>query len=76
MRSFLNVIGILLILFGIFTLAYNGFTYTSQEKIAEIGTVKITADSEKTVYFPPVLGGLSFLAGVILVIVARNGKQH
>lgn len=74
MKSLINLIGILLIIFGIVTLAYQGFTYTKREKVAEVGSVEVTANTEKTVYFPPILGGLSLVAGVVLVIVGRRSK--
>jgi hypothetical protein len=72
-RSTTNILGIILIIVGILALAYQGFTYTKQEKVAQIGDVKITADKEKTVYFPPALGGASLLVGIVLVVVARRG---
>lgn len=73
-KSFINIIGVLLIIFGIFTFAYKGFTYTSNEKVAEIGSLKVTADTEKSVYFPPVLGGASIVVGIVLVVVGMRRK--
>jgi len=72
MKSIVSIIGILLIIIGILTLAYQGITYTKQEKIAQIGDVKISADTQKTIYFPPILGGLSIVAGIVLVVVGRK----
>jgi hypothetical protein len=72
MRSIINLIGIVLILFGVVSLAYHGYTYTTQEKVAEIGSVQVTAEKEKFVYFPPLLGGLSLAAGIILVVAGRR----
>ncbi|CAN5451281.1 hypothetical protein BH10PSE19_BH10PSE19_20230 [soil metagenome] len=72
MKSIMSLIGILLIIFGIVTLAYQGFSYTQQEKVAQIGALQITANTEKTVYFPPILGGSCLVAGIILVIVGRK----
>ena len=72
MKSITSVLGILLIVIGILALAYQGFTYTKQENIAQLGDIKITADTKKTVYFPPMLGGLSVVAGIVLVIVGRR----
>ena len=72
MKSLISIIGIILIIFGIATLAYRGITYTTQEKVAQLGDLQITANNEKTVYFPPLLGGLSLAAGVVLVIVGRK----
>lgn len=57
MRSFVNVAGIMLIIFGIAVLGYKSFTYTENQKIAEIGSLKITADTQKTVYFSSLTGG-------------------
>lgn len=72
MKSISTVIGIILIILGIASLAYQGITYTQREKIAQIGAIQVTADTQKTVYFPPLLGGLSLVAGIILVVIGRN----
>ncbi len=72
MKSFVTLSGIILIIVGIGTFAYQGFTYTKQEKIAQIGDLKITADTEKTVHLPPIVGGLALAAGLILVVVGRK----
>lgn len=72
MRSLISIVGILLIILGIVGLAYQGITYTKQEKVAEIGNVQITADTQKTVYFPPILGGVSLVVGIVLVVASRR----
>ena len=61
------IAGIGLILIGIAALSYNRITYTTKEKIVDIGPIKATADKEKTIRLPPVLGGLALLAGVGLI---------
>jgi hypothetical protein len=63
----LVVVGILLIVFGIFALAYNRISYTTEEKIAEIGPLTATARREKSIPLPPVLGGLALLAGAGMI---------
>ncbi len=72
MKSIISIVGIFLILAGIIAFAYQGFTYTKQEKVAQIGDLKITADTEKTIHFPPILGGLALAAGLILVVIGRK----
>lgn len=71
MRTVITVAGIILIIFGIATFAYKGITYTKQEKVAQLGNLELTSNDQKTIYFPPVLGGLSIAAGIILVVVGR-----
>lgn len=72
MKSITNILGIVLIIFGILTFAYQGITYTKQEKVAQIGNIEVTANTEKTIYFPPILGGVTLVVGIILVIIGRN----
>lgn len=72
MKTITTLVGILLIVLGVATFAYQGFSYTKQEKLAQIGNVEVTANTEKKVYFPPLLGGLSLVAGVALVIFTRR----
>jgi uncharacterized membrane protein len=63
------LVGILLILLGIVALSYNQITYTTEEKIAEIGPLKATAEKEKSIPLPPLLGGAAVLAGIGLIAV-------
>ena len=72
MKSTLSIFGIVLVLIGVVTLSYQGYTYTKHENVATIGDVQVTADTQKTVYFPPMLGGLALAAGVILLLVSRK----
>lgn len=74
MKLLMNVIGVLLIIFGIVTLGYQGITYTKKEKIAQFGDVQVTANTEKTLYFPPIVGGASLVAGIVLVVMGRRGN--
>jgi hypothetical protein len=71
----LTLLGVLFIILGGLSLAYQGFTYTQKEKVAQLGSLQVTADQQHTVYFPPILGGLGVVAGIILVVVgSKNGK--
>jgi MFS family permease len=61
--------GIGLILLGILGLSYNRINYTSREKILDIGPIEATAEREKSIPLPPLLGGLVLVAGIGLVAV-------
>lgn len=74
MKTYLTLIGTLLILLGIIGFSYQYFTYTTNEKILEIGDVKVTAKQENQIYISPILSGLSFVAGVVFVLVAVSRK--
>ncbi len=59
--------GIALILLGIVALSYNRITYTTKEKIVDIGPIEATAEKQKSIPLPPLLGGLALAAGIGLV---------
>jgi uncharacterized membrane protein len=68
------LVGIILIVLGLVALAYQGFTYTTKEKVVDVGPLKVEATREKSVPLPPVLGAVAVAAGVVLVIVgSRRG---
>jgi hypothetical protein len=62
------LIGIVLIVLGVVALAYQGITYTSREKIIDIGPIHATQDTEKTIPLSPIWGGGALAGGIVLVI--------
>jgi uncharacterized membrane protein len=68
----ITLVGIALIVLGIVAFAYQGITYTSREKIIDIGPIHATADTEKTIALSPLLGGLALVGGIVLVVVGAK----
>jgi uncharacterized membrane protein len=68
------IIGVVLIVLGILMLAYQGFTYTTKEKVLDVGPLKVEAEREKTVPFPPIVGGLLVASGLVLVVVGARQR--
>ena len=68
----ITLVGIALILFGIVAFAYQGITYTSREKVIDIGPFQATAETEKTIPLSPLLGGLALVGGIVLVVVGAK----
>jgi hypothetical protein len=69
------IIGIVLIVLGVVGLIYQGITYTTREKVVDLpGIIQITADKQKTIPIPAIVGGLALAGGVALVVVgSRKG---
>jgi drug/metabolite transporter (DMT)-like permease len=65
-------VGILLVVFGALAVAYQGFNYTHQEKILDVGPIHATADEHDRVSIPPVLGGLALVGGIVLLAVGAK----
>jgi len=63
-----TIAGIVLIILGIFSFAYQGISFTTQKKVVDVGPIHATKDEKHTVPLTPVLGGLLLAGGVILVL--------
>jgi hypothetical protein len=68
----LALVGVLLIAIGLLALVYQGITYTSRETLIDIGPLHATADRQKTLTLPPVLGIAAVAGGVVLVIAGMR----
>ncbi len=51
-------VGIILIVIGILALVYGGITYTKREKVLDLRSIQATAEEQKTIPFPRVLGSI------------------
>src|ERR687887_340329 len=70
----ITIVGVLLIVLGVVALAYQGITYTTSEKVVDLGPLKVEAKRERTIPLPPVLGGIALIGGIVLVIVGARRK--
>jgi hypothetical protein len=66
------VVGALLILAGIIMLSVGGFSFTSRERVADVGPVEVTAERERSVPVSPALAGLIIAGGLLLIVVNRR----
>ena len=67
-----TVLGILLVVLGALALAYQGFSYTHQEKVLDVGPIHATREDREHVNLPPIVGGLALLGGVVLLVVGAR----
>jgi len=63
------IVGVLLILLGVAALVYQGVTYTSRETVIDVGPVHATAERERTLPLPPLVGIAAVAGGVALLVV-------
>lgn len=69
----MKAIGIVLIVLGVIGLAYGGLTWTSKEKVVDIGPVEVTQNKTQSLPLPPIVGGIFLVAGVIMLV--GGGKR-
>jgi hypothetical protein len=66
------VAGILLMVFGAIILAYPAISYTKKEKVIDIGPIEATAEREKSIPLPPILGGVAIVGGGLLLLAGAR----
>jgi hypothetical protein len=60
---------VILIILGLIGLAWGGFTYTTRQKVLDVGPIHATRDKTHTVPLPPIAGLFALIGGVALVLV-------
>ncbi len=68
-----KVLGMILIGLGLFGLAWGGFTYTTREKIVDIGPIHATREKTHNVPLPPIAGAVALIGGIALLVVGKKG---
>ena len=68
------IVGVLLIILGVAALVYKNFSYTTEETVFQIGSLKATAETEKNIPIPDVLGIIAIVAGVVVIVVGGRKK--
>jgi hypothetical protein len=68
----LPLMGVILIILGVISLAYQGITYTTHKKVLDIGPLQATTTQHKTIPLPPILGGIAMVGGVMLLLAGQK----
>ena len=66
------VIAIILIALGISALGYQGFTYTTREKVVDLGPIQVTAEKTKTLPMTPIGGAIALVGGIVLLVTGSK----
>jgi hypothetical protein len=65
------IIGIVLIVLGAAALVFPVITYTTREPVNFLG-LQFTAEKQKTILIPGIVGGLALVGGLAVVVVASR----
>ena len=66
------IIAIILIALGIAALAYQGITYTTREKVVDLGPLQVTAEKTRTLPLPPIVGAIAIVGGIVLLVMGSK----
>jgi hypothetical protein len=68
-----TLLAIILIALGVVAFGYQGITYTTQEKVVDLGPLQMTAEKTKTFPLPPIVGAIALVGGIVLLVM--GGKK-
>jgi hypothetical protein len=70
----MGIAGVVLIVCGLAALVYQGVTYTSHETVIDFGPLHATADRQKTLPLPPIVGLAAVASGVVFLVVGLRKR--
>jgi hypothetical protein len=66
------LIGIILIVVGVMAFAYQGISYTTREKVVDLGPLQVSADKTRTLPLPPIVGGIALVGGIVMLVMGSK----
>jgi uncharacterized membrane protein YidH (DUF202 family) len=69
----MKLAGIVLIVLGVLALALGGFSFTTRERVVDLGPLKVDADKQHSLPIAPIAGVAALVGGIVLVVV--GGKK-
>ena len=70
----ITLIGIVLLVLGVLSLAYQGINYTRERNVVDLGPLQVTTETRERIPLPPILGGLALAGGVALLAMGARAK--
>ena len=67
-----KTLGVILCVLGLIGLAFGGFTYTTREKIVDIGPIHASRDETHNVPLVPIAGGVALVGGIVLLVAGKK----
>jgi hypothetical protein len=68
----MKTLGVILIVLGLVGLVWGGFTYTTREKVVDIGPIHASRDKTHNIPLPPIAGALALIGGIALVVAGKK----
>jgi uncharacterized membrane protein YidH (DUF202 family) len=68
----MRILGIILIVIGLLTLALPYITFTKQEKVLDIGPLEAVAETKERIPISPIVGAVVLVAGAGIVIASMR----
>lgn len=64
----MRILGIVLLILGAVALGYQGFTYSGEAPLTQLGSVSTTVERQRAVWVQPLVGGIAIVSGLIVLV--------
>ncbi len=71
----MRILGVALIIFGIVGFLVTGVSYTTTEKVVDMGPLQVEREQERSVPITPVASGVLVIVGGVLTVVGTRRKN-
>lgn len=71
----MRILGVILIVLGLLSLQFGGLSYTSKEKVVDLGPLQLTQQETRTLPIAPLVSGAALLVGLVLVIAGSRRRK-
>ena len=68
----LILLGVALVVVGVLALAFRGTTYTTREKVIDLGPFTASVEKKKTFSLSPIVGVLVLAGGTVLIYIGTR----
>ena len=64
--------GIVLIVLGLVALVWGGFSFTTREKLFDVGPIHATREKTHSIPLAPIAGAAALVGGIVLLVAGRK----
>jgi hypothetical protein len=68
----MKVLGFVLVVIGLVGLLWGGISWTTQERVVDLGPLQVNRDTQKSLPVPPIAGAICLVVGAGLLVVDRK----
>jgi uncharacterized protein YjeT (DUF2065 family) len=70
-----RIIGLTLVALGMVILLWGGVFWTDRDTIVNTGALEVQTKERRGVALPPIVGGVVFVSGIILVLIPSRRRS-
>ena len=67
-----KTLGMILVVLGLAGLVWGGFSYTTRERVLDLGPIHASREKTHNVPLPPIAGAAALLGGIVLLVTGRK----